>query len=39
MRMRFRCLRVTYDNEASPSATLIELVTQDRPGLLYDSRR
>ena len=29
-------LRVTYDNEASPAATLIELVTQDRPGLLYD---
>ncbi|MES1256806.1 MAG: HD domain-containing protein [Acidobacteriota bacterium] len=29
-------LRVTYDNDASPSATLIELVTQDRPGLLYD---
>ena len=28
--------RVNYDNEASPSATLIEMVTQDRPGLLYD---
>jgi [protein-PII] uridylyltransferase len=28
--------RATYDNEASPTATLIELVTQDRPGLLYD---
>lgn len=28
--------RVSFDNEASPSATLIELVTQDRPGLLYD---
>jgi [protein-PII] uridylyltransferase len=28
--------RATFDNEASPSATLIELVTQDRPGLLYD---
>lgn len=28
--------RVSFDNAASPSATLIELVTQDRPGLLYD---
>jgi [protein-PII] uridylyltransferase len=28
--------RATFDNGASPSATLIELVTQDRPGLLYD---
>lgn len=28
--------RVSYDNQASPTATLIELVTQDRPGLLYD---
>jgi len=28
--------RVVYDNDASPTATLIELVTQDRPGLLYD---
>jgi [protein-PII] uridylyltransferase len=28
--------RVNFDNEVSPSATLIELVTQDRPGLLYD---
>jgi [protein-PII] uridylyltransferase len=28
--------RATFDNEASLSATLIELVTQDRPGLLYD---
>ena len=28
--------RVTFDNQASPSATLIHLVTQDRPGLLYD---
>jgi [protein-PII] uridylyltransferase len=28
--------RATFDNEASPSATLIQLVTQDRPGLLYD---
>jgi len=28
--------RVTFDNNASPAATLIQLVTQDRPGLLYD---
>jgi [protein-PII] uridylyltransferase len=28
--------RASFDNEASPSATLIELITQDRPGLLYD---
>jgi [protein-PII] uridylyltransferase len=28
--------RASFDNEASPTATLIELVTQDRPGLLYD---
>ena len=28
--------RVTFDNRASPTATLIEMVTQDRPGLLYD---
>jgi [protein-PII] uridylyltransferase len=28
--------RATFDNEASIAATLIELVTQDRPGLLYD---
>jgi [protein-PII] uridylyltransferase len=28
--------RASFDNEASPSATLIELTTQDRPGLLYD---
>src|SRR5207253_3079398 len=28
--------RVVYDNHASPGATLIELITQDRPGLLYD---
>jgi [protein-PII] uridylyltransferase len=28
--------RAAFDNAASPSATLIELVTQDRPGLLYD---
>ena len=28
--------RVTYNNEASPSSTLIELLTQDRPGLLCD---
>jgi [protein-PII] uridylyltransferase len=28
--------RVSVDNEASPSATLIQMVAQDRPGLLYD---
>lgn len=28
--------RVVFDNHGSPSATLIELVAQDRPGLLYD---
>ena len=28
--------RVTYDNSTSPSATLLQMVTQDRPGLLYD---
>ncbi len=28
--------RLRFDNSASPGATLIELVTQDRPGLLYD---
>jgi [protein-PII] uridylyltransferase len=28
--------RTSFDNEASPSATLIQLTTQDRPGLLYD---
>jgi len=28
--------RVSFDNEASPSATLIQMVAQDRPGLLYD---
>ena len=28
--------RAAFDNQASPSATLIQLVTQDRPGLLYD---
>jgi [protein-PII] uridylyltransferase len=28
--------RVSFDNQASPAATLVELVTQDRPGLLYD---
>lgn len=26
----------SFDNEASPSATLIQLTTQDRPALLYD---
>jgi [protein-PII] uridylyltransferase len=28
--------KVSYDNHASPTSTLIELVAQDRPGLLYD---
>ena len=28
--------RVNIDNAASPSATLIQMVAQDRPGLLYD---
>jgi [protein-PII] uridylyltransferase len=29
----------TFDNDASPSATLIEIVAQDRAGLLYDLAR
>ncbi len=28
--------RVSFDTQASASATLIEIVAQDRPGLLYD---
>ncbi len=28
--------RASFDNTASPVATLIQLVTQDRPGLLFD---
>lgn len=28
--------RVTFDNEASDLATLVEIVAEDRPGLLYD---
>lgn len=28
--------RVSFDGEASESATLVEVTTQDRPGLLYD---
>jgi [protein-PII] uridylyltransferase len=28
--------RVVFNNEASQSATLIEIVAEDRPGLLYD---
>jgi [protein-PII] uridylyltransferase len=31
--------RVRFDSEASKSATLIEIVAQDRPGLLYDLAR
>ncbi|MEZ5356833.1 MAG: ACT domain-containing protein [Bryobacteraceae bacterium] len=28
--------RVVFDNNASELATLVEVVAQDRPGLLYD---
>lgn len=28
--------KVTFDNKASESATLVELIAEDRPGLLYD---
>jgi [protein-PII] uridylyltransferase len=28
--------RASFNNDASPTATLLELITQDRPGLLYD---
>jgi [protein-PII] uridylyltransferase len=28
--------RVTFNNEASDGATLVEVVAEDRPGLLYD---
>ena len=28
--------KVSFDNEASETATLMELVAEDRPGLLYD---
>jgi len=27
---------ISFDSEATPSATLIEVITDDRPGLLYD---
>jgi [protein-PII] uridylyltransferase len=27
---------ITFDNDASPAASLIEIVAEDRPGLLYD---
>ncbi len=30
---------VSFDSETSPSATLIEVVSEDRPGLLYDLAR
>ena len=29
-------LKVSFDNEACSSATLIQMIAQDRPGLLYD---
>jgi [protein-PII] uridylyltransferase len=28
--------RVSFDNEASQTATLVEIVAEDRPGLLYE---
>ncbi|MBM3810767.1 MAG: HD domain-containing protein [Acidimicrobiia bacterium] len=28
--------RITFDNEVSTTATLVEVVAEDRPGLLYD---
>jgi [protein-PII] uridylyltransferase len=28
--------RVSFDNEASPAATLLQVMAQDRPGLLYE---
>ncbi|HXJ43605.1 MAG TPA: ACT domain-containing protein, partial [Bryobacteraceae bacterium] len=28
--------RIQFDNESSPTATLVELTAQDRPGLLFD---
>jgi [protein-PII] uridylyltransferase len=31
--------RVIWDNEASPRATLFEIIAPDRPGLLYDLSR
>ena len=30
---------MAFDNDASEAATLIEIVAQDRPGLLYDLAR
>ncbi len=30
---------VAFDNQASPASTLIEIVAEDRPGLLYDLAR
>lgn len=35
-RRRWLSPAVTFDSGASPSATLIEIVAQDRPGLLYE---
>jgi [protein-PII] uridylyltransferase len=31
--------RVAFNNDASETATLIEIVAEDRPGLLYDLAR
>src|SRR5208282_101688 len=31
--------RVAFNNEASETSTLIEIVAEDRPGLLYDLAR
>jgi len=31
--------KVAFNNDASQSATLIEIVAEDRPGLLYDLSR
>ena len=35
---RFKA-RVSLNNEASESATLVEIIAEDRPGLLYDLGR
>ena len=33
--MLFRSTRLRFDEECSPASTLLEVVTQDRPGLLH----